>query len=144
MKFFLDNCVSPKLARALREFHRKDPVEGAAHHQEFEHEIAFLKEKYPQRTGDELWLPEVTAQGYIFVTTDRRIYKNEAQHRICRDARATGFFLAKGFEHLMKWEQAAKLFGYWPKILKAAAKISPGGDLWLVQLNGEMELGKNK
>jgi len=61
LKFFFDNCISPKLARALSAL-----VEP-------EHQIIHLRERFRVDADDETWLPVIAQLGAHVVTTDRRI-----------------------------------------------------------------------
>jgi hypothetical protein len=124
--FFFDNCVSPKLMRAMRE------LDAPVRH---------LQEELPEGTTDEVWLPHVAAKTYHVVTTDHAIAKRPTQRKIVKDNKLICFFIAGGFERQDKWEQFRRMVGYWPTILRTAraVKHDTKAQLWFLQQNGKIE-----
>lgn len=58
MTFFLDNNLSPVLAKGLREFGE---------------DVQHLRDAFPANTPDEVWLPAIGERGWYLITRDKRI-----------------------------------------------------------------------
>jgi predicted nuclease of predicted toxin-antitoxin system len=81
VKFFFDNCVSPKLARAINEL-------------DSDAEIIHLKDKFPENTEDPVWLKYVGENDYFVITADKKIKKRVAEKEIYKDFKV-GVFVIK-------------------------------------------------
>ena len=127
VKFFLDNNLSPKIARALHQL------------LEPEHEAHHLQNYFPPNTGDTVWVSALAGQGgWIIISGDRMISRNPHEVKAWQAAGHPMFFLKKGWMSLPSWESASKLFHHFPEIIKLAAKANPG-DAFLVPLSGKIE-----
>lgn len=130
MRFFFDNCISPKLARALNEL-----VKG-------EHEVIALRQKWPnadtQTIEDTAWINTLGKEGgWVVVSGDIQIRHRPAEAVALRTAKLTTFFLAKGYTSATKWDQVVWLIEKWPKIVELADRTAPGS-LFLVPKNGKI------
>ena len=101
-------------------------------------EVRALRREFPQNTPDEKWIPEIGARGWVLITGDRNIKWKPHQRRILEEAKITAFFLTKGYDSLLFWEQAITLLKAWPNI-KAVAERKANSRTYLVQLNGKVE-----
>jgi hypothetical protein len=78
VRFFLDRDLGKRLGRALREV-------GV--------EVQLHAERYPGigDTPDEVWIPEVAADGWIILTHDKKIRFREAERQAFAAAGARAF-----------------------------------------------------
>ena len=115
MRFFLDNCLSPRLAKCL------DAL-GAPRHS-----VTHLREMFEEDTTDPEWIGTLAKQGdWILVSGDMRITKNPQNREAWTRSKLTGFFLGKGWSNRPLEEQAWRLVRWWPDITKVAARVKPG------------------
>jgi len=127
VKFFLDNNLSPKLAKCLHVL-----VEPT-------HEVIHLKDRFAANTSDETWMRALaTEEDWVIVSMDTRITKNPHEIRAWQEAGHTTFFLKKGWTHLGFWDQTQKFVKYFPDLVDAASR-SPKGSMHFVTVNGKIE-----
>lgn len=127
MKFFVDNCLAIKHARALNAL--VEPY----------HRIIHLRDKFPPETPDEIWLNELAKDGdWIVISGDCRIGRSAHERQAWHESGLTVFFLAKGWMNLPLMEQHAKLSHCLPKILENAERIKPGSG-FSVSVKGVVE-----
>ena len=105
MKFFCDNCLSPKFVEMLRLF---------------KVDIEHLQERFPENFEDVNWIPIVAAEGRIILTSDSEMKRRKTEAAVLRDNNAIAFFFMKGFANHRIWRQAELLCKYWPAILETA------------------------
>lgn len=127
MRFFFDNNLPARLARALQ-------VLAAP-----EHEVIHLKEKFPPNTPDGVWMSGLTKElDWVIISGDVRIGKNPHELRAWRAAGHTIFFLKPGWTNLEFWTQAQKFIKCFPAIIASAEKAK-SGDVFTVALNGKID-----
>ncbi len=114
------------------------------------------KHKYKDHRGpvlDPEFIPEMTAEGYIIITADHAQKKNRGKHaaeaQAYRNSGAIAFWLPKTYvapgkksdeqSSEYKFEQAAKLFKWWPAIKRAAGTARPR-DLFDIDDRGRITL----
>ncbi len=120
MKFFLDNCLSPKLARALHAL--SEPL----------HSISHLQEKFPEGAKDVEWLGTLGREGgWVVISADYRIAKNPQSRGAWKQSGLTAFFFKKGWASQKAWDQAWRMVRRWPDILHTAEKMAPGLGYWV-------------
>lgn len=128
MTFFLDNTNPPAFAPSLRAFG---------------HDVQHLLEiaAFPNKgaTKDEEWIPYVGGQGWMTITSDRRIATAQRQREIMQAARLTTFFLPKTYTQLQLWPQYQILVRAWEQIVANAERCRPG-DCFDVQENGKVHI----
>lgn len=123
MKFFFDNTTSPYHARAVAVLAEKN----------LKCQVRHLRDRFAQDTPDVEWLTTLGDEGdWIVVSGDERITKNHHEQAAWLNANLTAFFLAKGWQNLTFWVQAAKLIEKWPLIVEQAERVAPGAG-FLVQ-----------
>lgn len=116
MRFFLDNCLSPRQAQAL---HALSDIEG--------HDVAHLRDRFPPATPDEEWLAALSHDGpWVVISGDMRIFKLPQLREVWRQAKLTTFFLKKGWMHQPFWDQTWWLVRWWPKLMQAADLVEQG------------------
>lgn len=117
MRFFLDNCLSPRHAKALDSLSLS---EGCS--------VSHLSDVFSTRNiPDEQWLPDLSKQGdWVVVSGDMRIFKSPHLRQIWVESRMTTFFLGKGWMNQVFWEQAWWLVRWWPKIISQARFVDVG------------------
>lgn len=104
MTFFLDNNLSPRLAKAGTEIGEK---------------VTHLTEIFAPDTPDEDWLRWVGDKGYFLVTRDDRIRWRPAQIAALKRHAVGAFFL--GGDHLSRCQIIQTLVKHWPRIRDLAA-----------------------
>lgn len=115
MNFFFDNCISPKLARAIHQLVLP------------EHRVVPLREMFESHTPDIDWLQTLGGEGgWIVISGDMRIRKRPKERDVWKAARLTTFFMADGFQEVGQWEQVRWMIDKWPLIADQAAKVTPG------------------
>lgn len=125
MKFFIDNCISPRHSAALRVL---------AEIQQYQ--IVHLSEKFDRDTADAEWLSRLGQEGgWVIVSGDPRIMRGRAERRAWKESGLTAFFFAKGWANRSYWKLAADLVGWWPRIV-LAAREAPAGTGHLIPLRG--------
>ena len=118
MKIHLDTCISPNLARAMRELERS-PVVVSIHDEEF---------KTDEKDVD--WLPRLrTLKIDVLLTTDGRIYTSPDERRAWEAARILTYFVSTKFANSRQWHQVEELVRWWP-FMKTHAKTAPAGTAW--------------
>lgn len=122
MKIFFDNCLSPRIAKALGDL--DDSVQ-----------VCHLREKFPPNVADLDWIASLGDEGGWTVITHDLIYRVPQQKEALRKGRVVAFFLTKGWAQLPHLEQARKLIGLWEKIKQVASRSKPG-DFYRVPTSG--------
>jgi len=127
VKFFVDNCLAIKHARALHALVEPD------------HSIIHLRDRFKPDTPDTVWLAELAKEGaWIIISGDSRISRSAHERQAWHQSRLTAFFLAKGWMNLPLMEQHAKLSHCLPSILEWADDAKAGSG-FLVKINGKVE-----
>jgi len=112
---FLDNCIAPRIARALH----------AAVHPE--HEIVHLQEKFLPDTPDEDWFKKLSEErDWIIISGDAKISSSVHEKQAWLQSKLTVFFLTKGWMNIPPFEQLSKLSHCFPQIAKLCEKASLG------------------
>jgi hypothetical protein len=125
VKFFLDNCVSPHLARGLR---------GLAGHDD--HEIVHLREKFEEATVDRAWISQLASEGgWIIVSGDTRITRNPIERAAWYESNLTAFFFSEPWNTDGYWKKCHAVVGWWPLII-AQAKRTPRGHGFVLPKKG--------
>lgn len=144
MKFFFDENISHVIAKALSCLERDDKPDFAD-----KVYIRHLFDEYDESkrpVADETWIPEMTKIGFVIITVDHAQKRNRGKHaaeaQAYRDNNAIAFWLPRSFVSAsgkQKWEQASRLFKWWPAIVDAATSANPG-DLFDIDDKGEPKL----
>lgn len=130
MNFFIDNNISPKIARALHELSNGAPEEPS-------HTVAHLRDKFEANIPDVEWISRLAEEGqWVVVAGDLRITTNAHEREAWMSSGMTAFFLKKGWMNVPYWEQARKLVTWWPRILDQA-RLMEAGVGYLVPLTGQ-------
>lgn len=127
MRVFLDNCLSPRVAKALQVLVQP------------EHEVVHLSDKFQRDVDDQEWIRTLAREGnWIIISGDPRITRSAAERAAWRESGLTAFFLKRGWTNLRLIEQAARLILRWPKIIEQVRRANPG-DGFLIPIKGELE-----
>lgn len=113
MKFFVDNCLPPRVATALVAL--EDTVV-----------VQHLKQRFPEGADDVEWMGQLAKEGQWVIISRDELYKDPVEKEALRQAGHVLFFLSKGWAHLPLWELASKLFHWWPRIVDEASRARPG------------------
>jgi len=129
VKFFLDNCLSPKLARALHAL--SEPA----------HSVTHLQDRFSEGTTDPEWLGVLGREGkWVIFSGDSRIAKSPQNREVWKQSGLTAFFLKKGWMGQKKWELAWRIVRWWPRIVQTAEAMKPGLGYWVpVQHSQKLE-----
>ncbi|MCP4597729.1 DUF5615 family PIN-like protein [Neptuniibacter sp.] len=114
MKFFIDNNLSPHLARALNEL-----CAG-------QHSVTHLREKFDHSTDDVTWINTLAKEGNWVIVTQDRLSKGDMEKEAIRRSGLTVFILAKQWTQIKSWEKAQKLVHWWPKIIEQSEMVEAG------------------
>jgi hypothetical protein len=125
MKFFLDNNISPRICRALRELEDRE-----------ENEVVHLRDRFNANTTDEAWMRQLGAEGeWVIVTCDTSISKNPHEVKAWLESGLVVFFLKSGWLNLAYWDFAWQLIKKWPLMKKKVSKAARGKG-YIVPLRG--------
>lgn len=126
MKFFLDNCISPRFARALKILAEVQ-----------QYEITHLAEKFDRSEKDENWLKVLGIEGgWVIVSADPRISRGKAEQKAWRESGLTAFFFGHGWANMGYWKQAEAIVRWWPQIVLEATRAEPGTG-YMIPLKGK-------
>ncbi|HEY8900756.1 MAG TPA: hypothetical protein VIM61_10125 [Chthoniobacterales bacterium] len=124
MRFFLDNNLPPRVARALHCL--LQPKDSATH----------LKDRFAPDVTDVEWLTALAEEeDWIILSADTAITRNPHEIAAWKKGGHPTFFLKANWVHQPLWEQASRLFHLFPEILKLAAKARRG-DAFAVPFKG--------
>lgn len=123
MKYFLDECIPPVLAKML---------------QLLDLPVVHLNDEFGKGVDDVDWLPEVGKREWVAVTGDQEINRRRVEKEVLKRHRVTTFFLYKGFTKLRRLPQISYMTRHWESIVAAAERARPG-DLFLVNHNGKLK-----
>jgi PIN like domain len=127
VRFFLDNNLSQRVARALHCL-----VEPR-------HTVIHLKDRFPPATPDVDWMNALAAESdWIILSADVAISRNPHEVEAWKRAGHPIFFFKHSWFQQNFWEQASRLFHLFPDILKRAEKARKG-DAFLVPFKGKIE-----
>lgn len=105
MRFFIDNNLSPSLARGMKAF-------GEA--------VDHLQEHFPKDTADTEWLEYIGNNDFFLVTRDNAIRKNPAELQSLKRHGVGAFFL--GGKSRTRCELIQQLVRNWPRIKEYATR----------------------
>jgi hypothetical protein len=128
VKVFVDNTISQRIVRALRELlSERDDAQGHRACQ-----LTHLQEKFLPDTQDPDWLRQLARErGWVILTGDVRIVRREANLRAWLESGLPVFFLTEEWENLHRIEQAAALLGCWREF-EARARTAAAGSAYLI------------
>ena len=127
MKFFLDNCLAIRHARALHEMVKPD------------HSFTHLQDKFSPAIKDQDWIYALGQEsGWVVISGDYRIGKSAHERRAWHESGLTVFFLSKGWTNIPPLLQHSKLALILEKII-AEAQAAPAGAGFSVSINGKIE-----
>ncbi len=116
MRFFLDNCLSPRYAESL------DILSA-----NYGHSVTHLGQRFGRNVTDQYWIRELRSEGdWVIVSGDSRIATSPPLKAIWLESGLTAFFLDRGWMNIRYWEQIALLVKWWPEILHTAQKFEAG------------------
>ncbi len=124
MKFFFDNMISVKFVRALRAV---------------DQDVVALRERFPESTPDEVWIPQIAEESPVLLTLDRHIRSRPVERQALADAGIVSLFLGPFFNkrNFRFWNQFVWLVRHWTRIQDTAAGLASGACM-LVTQNGKM------
>ncbi|MDP0500943.1 MAG: hypothetical protein Q7P63_12685 [Verrucomicrobiota bacterium JB022] len=107
MKFFLDNNLPPRLAKALNELLL--PNDSAQH----------LKDTFSASATDIEWLTQLDrTYCWVIITGDLHIQRRPHERLALQEAGHSVIFLGKSWARLDFWATASRLIHYMPEVLQ--------------------------
>ena len=114
MRFFFDNCVSPKLVEALRCLDKR-------------HELVHLRERFDPSTPDPTWIAALGREGgWTIISGDPRISRGQAERAAWIESRLTAFFCGDAWGSRRLMVQASEMLRWWDDILELSKKAAQG------------------
>lgn len=127
MRFFLDNNLAPRHARALAALLAP------------EHEVVHLRDKFPASIDDATWLAELGREGgWIVICGDVRIAKATHLRAAWRHAKLTTFFLKPAWMNMKLLEQHARLARCFDQVIDTASR-APSGARFSLGVQGRIQ-----
>ncbi len=105
MRFFLDNNLSPGLAKGMKAFGE---------------DVVHITEIFPDDTDDLDWLPHIGSKGLILVTRDKRIRYRPAEWTAFKEHGVGAFFM--GGKQRSRCQLIQQLVLNWPRMKELAGK----------------------
>ena len=119
MKFFLDNCLPPRWARALSALSDSDI------------DVKHLREKFKQDISDIDWIQKLSAEGgWTIISGDVRITKSLHERQAWLSSGLTAFFLVKGWDFEF-WDKTSRIVRWWPRIMEQTQMVQPGAGFYV-------------
>ncbi|MFC0191436.1 PIN-like domain-containing protein [Aureimonas pseudogalii] len=111
----VDECISPYLARALRELFAVD------------HQVANIRDHFGPGVKDLTWIKSLSDDGeWIVLSADRRITRNKAEMQAFKSSGLIGFFLSKSVYQKPMHRQFMRVLAVWESLEKQATLVRPG------------------
>ncbi|MCH8183916.1 MAG: hypothetical protein IID55_12090 [Proteobacteria bacterium] len=86
-------------------------------------EVVHLRDKFDGATPDTEWIGALGSEGsWIIISGDTQIQKKPHERKAWKDSGLTLFVFTKGWTEANFWEQAWRLFRWWPDIMKHAER----------------------
>ncbi|PJZ78107.1 hypothetical protein [Leptospira neocaledonica] len=124
MKFFLDNNLSPKIAKVL------DILDSS-------NSVIHLQEKFNRDISDIDWIRSLGQdKDWIVLTADNKILTNPHEKAAWKESGLIIFALKKSWLSLKLWDFASSIVRRWPDIIKSSQKASPA-QCFIVPIKGE-------
>ncbi len=116
MKVFLDNNLSPAIARALNEL---------ARHENWS--VSHLRDFFPPDVSDAHWIAELGKDGgWTVISADVRLMRRPHERAALKAGKVTVFVLQPGWLSLRFWDQAWLLVRWLPILVASAEPLPPG------------------
>ena len=107
MKFFIDNNLSPGLARGMKAFGE---------------DVIHITEIFPDDADDTDYLPRVGSEGWFLVTRDLRIRYRPAEKMALKQHGVGAFFMSG--KNLQRCQLIQQLVRNWPRMKELANKTN--------------------
>ncbi|MGA8658846.1 MAG: DUF5615 family PIN-like protein [Chthoniobacterales bacterium] len=127
MRFFFDNNLSPKIARALNCLVQP------------EHEVIHLRERFAPGTPDAEWMRILAGEmDWVIISADTAISRNPHEVQAWKEAGHPIFFFKHSLAQQPFWQQASRLCRVFPDIIRLASRAGPG-DSFQIPVKGAIE-----
>lgn len=128
MRALFDACVSPHLARAIRELERGGPQGW---------EIVYHTEIFAAGAADIEWIPHLrTHRIDVLVTADDRIRWSPDEKAAWKAANTLTYFMSNTYCNKRNWEQVSEMIRWWPRV-KRHAQDAAAGSAWSLPWEGK-------
>lgn len=114
MRFFIDHCISDKLARALDALDFVNEIRHVNH-----------DERFSPTTRDVDWIGAIGRDEpkWHVLSVDVGILRNPQERRVLHESGLKFFLLSRSWAKMMLHEQAWRLIKIWPRIMDAGANV---------------------
>ena len=111
----VDECISPYLARALRELFYDT------------HTVEHIRDRFPPQTTDREWIVALSNEGgWVILSADRRISRNKAELHAFRSSKMVGFFLSRTVNAKPVHRQLIRILQVWDGLEAQTKLVRPG------------------
>ena len=107
MKFFIDENLSPRIAKGL---------------QAFGEDVAHLLDRFHAGEEDEVWIPKVASEDRIIITRDVDIKRHRVRSAIFRQHHAGAFVLRT--KNASGWDLIRQIVWLWPEFTRLSERTS--------------------
>ena len=122
MRVFVDNNLSPHLARGLHQLSAGEEPRVTVTH--------IVDHPSLERTADDVtWIATLAAEGDWTVLTQDRLRKSPLEREALRASGLVVFLLERQWAGRSHWDKAAQLVRWWPLVLRVAPTMSAGAFL---------------
>lgn len=105
MRFFVDNNLSTKLAKGMKEFGE---------------DVVHLTDHFDEDEDDPIWLKYIGSNGWILITRDLAVRRRPAELQALREHNVGAFFL--GGKNRSRCELVQQVVRNWPRMKELARR----------------------
>ena len=131
MKFFFDNDIPDKIARAFCELGK-----DIAHESD-----EIFDDDEPDDRGqpvEGIWIPMIAKRGWVAVPGNFGTYLKARSSGALAAHPFVGFFVGKGFDNLSNWNRFDRPVRVWPVLEETAARAAKGA-YYKITVHGKLE-----
>lgn len=112
MRFYFDENIAPRIARALAILTEAEPIE-----------VYSTIDVFKRGAPDEEWIPKVGAKNGIVITQDLNIHRTRQQRELYRKHGVGVVFFKPPKKHgYSYWEMLTHILSSWPDIVQTVEK----------------------
>ena len=123
MRFFFDNCVSPRIVDALRALDDRPSAP----------ELVHLRKRFRADDDDPVWLRALGREkGWVVVSGDPRISRGDVEKKAWHESGLTVFFFGDAWTNRHLYDQASQMIAVWRDIVREAKEAVRGSGFLIV------------
>jgi hypothetical protein len=124
VKLLLDECLGHPLVEDLAKLLSWDHPQPTIHH---------LSRYFSAGTVDSVWIPQISAEGWIVLTGDRGKNKGDKLPAICVQYGVTHILMGSSLLHVRQIQKVTAIVAVWEEIKKCPD--APKGSRFTLRLN---------